>query len=105
MVGKAGAATALRQLPTPSLDAAHILAALPDPLLVVNGAGAIEFANSAAEQFFDTSAAALIGTRLSDLLPGDSPLFALRGGVRRSGHSVSEYAVTLETPRLGAHVV
>jgi two-component system, NtrC family, nitrogen regulation sensor histidine kinase GlnL len=105
MVGKAGAATALRQLPTPSLDAAHILAALPDPLLVVNGAGAIEFANSAAEQFFDTSAAALIGTRLSDLLPADSPLFALLGGVRRSGHSVSEYAVTLETPRLGAHVV
>jgi two-component system nitrogen regulation sensor histidine kinase GlnL len=73
--------------------------------LVVNGTGAIEFANSAAEQFFDTSAAALIGTRLSDLLPADSPLFALLGGVRRSGHSVSEYAVTLETPRLGAHVV
>jgi len=104
MAGKAQAATALRPLQRPSFDAANILAALPDPLLVVDAAGVIEFANAAAEQFFDTSASALLGTSLNDLLPADSPLFGLLGGVRRSGHSVSEYGVTLETPRLGSHV-
>ncbi|HYC15000.1 MAG TPA: ATP-binding protein [Stellaceae bacterium] len=88
-----------------SVDPGAILAALPDPVLVADGTGIIQFANGAAEQFFDTSAATLLGRRLSDLVPDDSPLFALIASVRRSGHSVSEYGVTLETPRLGSHVV
>ncbi|HTS91085.1 MAG TPA: ATP-binding protein [Stellaceae bacterium] len=88
-----------------SVDPGAILAALPDPVLVADGAGIIQFANGATEQFFDTSAATLLGTRLADFLPADSPLFALMASVRRSGHSVSEYGVTLETPRLGSHVV
>jgi two-component system nitrogen regulation sensor histidine kinase GlnL len=86
-------------------DAGAILAALPDPVLVADAEGVIQFANAAAEQFFDTSATTLMGGRLADLLPADSPLFALMASVRESGHSVSEYGVTLETPRLGSHVV
>ena len=86
-------------------DAGAILAALPDPVLVADAEGVIQFANAAAEQFFDTSAATLMSGRLAELLPGDSPLFALMASVRQSGHSVSEYGVTLETPRLGSHVV
>jgi two-component system nitrogen regulation sensor histidine kinase GlnL len=88
-----------------ALDAAQILAALPDPVLVVGGSGLIEYANGAAEQFFGASTATFLGGPLTDLVPADSPLFALLASVRRSGHSVSEYAVTLETPRLGSHVV
>ena len=38
----------------------------------------------------------------SELLPADRPLFALIENVRPTGHSVSEYGVTLETPRLPA---
>jgi two-component system nitrogen regulation sensor histidine kinase GlnL len=87
------------------IDAAAVLAALPDPVLVVDAAGALVYANGAAEQFFDTSASTLIGAPLVDLLPADSPVFSLIDSVRGSGHSVSEYGVTLETPRLGAHVI
>ncbi|MGE5200748.1 MAG: two-component system sensor histidine kinase NtrB [Acidobacteriota bacterium] len=86
-------------------DAGAILAALPDPVLVADAGGVIQFANAAAEQFFDASAATLVGGRLAELLPADSPLFALMTSVRQTGHSVSEYGVTLETPRLGSHVV
>jgi two-component system, NtrC family, nitrogen regulation sensor histidine kinase GlnL len=88
-----------------AVDASAVLAALPDPVVVVDRADALIYANSAAEQFFDTSAVTLLGTRLSDLLPADSPVFALIDSVRASGHSVSEYGVSLETPRVGAHVL
>jgi two-component system, NtrC family, nitrogen regulation sensor histidine kinase GlnL len=87
------------------IDAAAVLAALPDPVLVVDAAGALIYANGAAEQFFDTSASTLLGAPLTQLLPPDSPVFSLIDSVRASGHSVSEYDVTLETPRLGAHVM
>jgi two-component system, NtrC family, nitrogen regulation sensor histidine kinase GlnL len=87
------------------VDATAILAALPDPVLVIDTAGRLRYANAAAEQFFESSAATLAGTPLADLLPADSPLFALVESVRLSGHSVSEYGVTLDTPRLGSRVV
>jgi len=86
-------------------DMAAILGALSDPVLAVGGDDRISYANAAAEQFFEASAASLQGTALTELLPADSPLFALMAGVRRSGHSVSEYDVRIETPRLSAHVV
>jgi two-component system, NtrC family, nitrogen regulation sensor histidine kinase GlnL len=103
MPGKAVASLRLPRHLGP--DAAQILAALPDPVLVVGATGLIEYANAAAEQFFDASTATFLGAPLLDLVPSDSPLFALLASVRRSGHSVSEYAVTLETPRLGSRVV
>jgi two-component system nitrogen regulation sensor histidine kinase GlnL len=86
-------------------DAGAVLAALPDPVLVVGKGDVIQYVNAAAEQFFDISISALVGTSLAEFLPADSPLFALMTSVRRSGHSISEYGVTLETPRLGAHVL
>ncbi len=82
-----------------------MLAALPDPILVIDAGDRLRFANAAAEQFFDTGAATLLAASLSEYLPADSPLFALIETVRASGHSVSEYGVTLETPRLGTHIV
>ena len=87
------------------VDPATVLSVLPDPVLVLDAAGTLIYANGAAEQFFDTSAATLLGTPLAELLPQDSPVFALIESVRASGHSVSEYGVSLETPRLGAHVM
>jgi len=89
----------------PFTETDAVLAALPDPVLVIDAADRLRYANAAAEQFFDTSAATLLQSALGDFLPADSPLFALIESVRASGHSVSEYGVTLETPRLGTRVV
>ena len=87
------------------IDASAGLGALPDPVLVIDTAGSLIYANAAAEQFFDASAVTMIGAKLAEMLPADSPVFALIDTVRASGHSVSEYGVGLETPRLGTHVV
>jgi two-component system nitrogen regulation sensor histidine kinase GlnL len=87
------------------IEPSAILAALPDPVVVIDGGGRLRYANAAAEQFFETSASTLAGLPLIELLPADSPVFALIQTVRASGHSVSEYGVNLETPRLGAHVL
>ena len=72
-----------------TLDPAAVLAALPDPVLVVDEAGLLLYANAAAEQFFDASAATLLGAEFRVLLPPESPIFALIDSVRASVHSVS----------------
>ncbi len=87
------------------VDAGALLNALADPLLEVARDGGIGFANLAAEQFFAASAASLCRGGLPDVLPADSPLFALIGQVIAGGNAVCEYGVTLETPRIGSHLV
>ncbi len=87
------------------VDAGAVLNALASPVLVIGPEDRIGYVNMAAEQFFDTSAANLRGRSLHDLIPADSPLFALLEQVRAHGAGVSEYGVTLETPRMGARLV
>jgi two-component system nitrogen regulation sensor histidine kinase GlnL len=87
------------------VETGAVLAALTDPIVVVDAADRLRYANAAAEQFFETSAATLTASALGDFLPFDSPIFALVESVRASGHSVSEYGVTLETPKLGTRIV
>ncbi len=89
----------------PFVDAGGILAALPDAILVFDIEGRIVYANQAAEQLFDTSAAHLVGQTANTFLPDDSPLFALVRQVRRAGASVSEDGVTIDSPRFGSHFV
>jgi two-component system nitrogen regulation sensor histidine kinase GlnL len=89
----------------PAADPATILAALPDPVFLIDRGNYILWINSAGENFVGASAATLRGSNLSDFLPGDSPLFSLIMTVRNSGASISEYSVPIETPRLGAHVM
>jgi two-component system, NtrC family, nitrogen regulation sensor histidine kinase GlnL len=96
---------AKRDLDADAVDAVSVLAALPDPVMVVDRADGMRYVNAAAEQFFETSASTLQVSKLGDYLPLDSPLFALLESVRNTGHSVSEYGVTLETPKLGTRVV
>ncbi len=86
-------------------EAAAVLGALPEPVLVIDADGIVRYLNPAAEQFFQGSSAALAGRRLDALLPADSPVLGLIEQARRGGHSVSEYGITLETPRIGAHFV
>jgi len=82
-----------------------ILSALPDPVLVIDDEDTIAHANPAAEQFFHSSLPALAGRRLDVFLPSDSPVHGLVAQVRRAGHSVTQYGVTLESPRIGSHFV
>ena len=71
----------------------------------IDADGAISYLNPAAEQFFQGGRAALVGRPFAGLLPADSPVRGLIAQARASGHSVSEYGISLETPRIGAHFV
>lgn len=87
------------------LDAETILGALPDPVLVIDADDRVRFVNLEAQEFFDAGAARLVGTSLAEWLPADCPVFALLQQVRQQNSRVSEYGVTLETPRIGSHFV
>jgi len=86
-------------------EATAILAALPNPILVLSGSGMIRFANPAAEAFFETGAAALCRQALADLVPFGSPILAMVAKVNADGYSVSEYGITIGSPRLGERQV
>lgn len=87
--------------PTP----AAVLAALADPVIVVDRSGHIQFVNPAAEQFLGSGAAALCGSALADLVAPHSPLLSLIDSVWRIGNTISEYDMLLEGPRFGGRSV
>jgi two-component system nitrogen regulation sensor histidine kinase GlnL len=94
-----------RLLPDVAVEAHAVLAALPDPVLVVDEQGMLRYANVAAQEFFDAGTTMLLGLPLAGLLPADSPVFALIGSVRRTGASVSEYGVGVDMPRIGPRIL
>ncbi|MEM7226573.1 MAG: ATP-binding protein [Pseudomonadota bacterium] len=86
-----------------NLEPGAILSALAEPVFVVDRDDRLRYTNPATEQFFKSSAQALVGRALVELLPADSPVFTLIRQVRNGGHSVTEYGVTVDTPRTGSH--
>ena len=82
-----------------------ILNALADAVFVVGAHNEIVYLNQSAEQFFQASMGATIGIALDAFIPEDSPVIALIGKVRISGNSVSQYDVSIKTPRIGEHLV
>jgi len=83
-----------------------ILNALEATVVLISPGNVIEFVNSAAEQFFASSAPQLIGGKINEILPSDSPLIALINQVQtQASSSVSEYGLTLNTPRIKKHLV
>ncbi len=94
-----------QDLDAPVLDAAQVLGALPNPIMVIDRVGGITYANPAAEQFFQSGAAVLCRQNLRDIVPFGSPVLQLAGQVFRERYSVSEYDVDLGTPRLGERLV
>jgi two-component system nitrogen regulation sensor histidine kinase GlnL len=87
------------------LEAAIILGALPDPVIVIDRNGHIRFVNPAAEQFLGSGAAALCGNALAGFVAPHSPLLSLVESVWRIGNTISEYDMLLEGPRLGSRLV
>jgi two-component system nitrogen regulation sensor histidine kinase GlnL len=99
------AAQIRHRVATLPIDLGAILNVLPTPILVIEGDGRIALVNQAAEQFFDSGAPFLTKLRLDELIQRDHPLFSLIAQVRADGNSVSEYGVTVGTPRIGQHQV
>ena len=87
------------------LEAAIILGALPDPVIVIDRDEHIRFVNPAAEQFLGSGAAALCGNALAGFVAPHSPLLSLVESVWRIGNTISEYDMLLEGPRLGSRLV
>jgi two-component system nitrogen regulation sensor histidine kinase GlnL len=84
----------------PSLDPAHILAALPHAVVVLDENDVICAVNYAAEEFFGSSKALLVNASLSELLPLDNPIFLVIERARQEGLTVAEHALIVDGPRL-----
>jgi two-component system, NtrC family, nitrogen regulation sensor histidine kinase GlnL len=87
------------------VEAAVILAALSNPVIVIDRGGHIQFVNPAAEQFLGSGAAAICGNALAGFVAPHSPLLSLVDLVWRVGNTISEYDMLLEGPRLGTRLV
>lgn len=72
---------------------------MPHPLLVVGPKLEIEYANSAAEDFFQMSLVMLCRHALGDVVAFGSPVISLAEQVQRSGSTVNEYGVDLSSFR------
>ncbi len=81
-------------------DTAHILSALPVPVVLLDPEDRFRYVNHAAEQFLGISTAGLAQLRLRDLVPEDNPLFLLVQQVRQSDATVSDHDLNLESPRI-----
>ncbi|HVK90605.1 MAG TPA: nitrogen regulation protein NR(II) [Mycoplana sp.] len=79
-----------------------VLNAIQHPVILVNEAGCIAFANWEAESFFGASASHLARHNVSSFIPFGSPLLTLIEQVRERRAAVNEYRVDLSSPRLGA---
>ena len=81
-------------------DLAQIMSALPVPVVLIDAENRFRFVNQAAEQFLGISFSSLSQMGLRDLVPEDSPLFLLVDQVRRSGATVSDHDLSVDSPRL-----
>lgn len=86
-----------------SAEIAVLLNSLPHPVLMIGASDLIEYANSAAEIFFQISASILCRQKIGDVVAFASPLLALVEQVRREASAVNEYGVDLGSPKIGAH--
>jgi two-component system nitrogen regulation sensor histidine kinase GlnL len=86
-------------LPFP--ESALLIDAIPNPILALDEANRVRFANAAAEDFFQAGKVALLRSALDDLVPFSSPAVSAVAEARRSGGTVNEHAISAGTPRFG----
>ena len=82
-----------------------VLAALPDPVAVIDSENRIVWVNPAAEQFFGAGASTLGGSALATHVTRDSPLMALVAQAREQGSGLADHGVDVAGPRIGSHRV
>ena len=88
-----------------AIDADTVLNALANAVVAVDAETRVLHVNGAGESLLRGGATHLAGQRLDEMLPADSPMFALIAACRDGGHPLSEYQVTLTSPRIGRHLV
>ena len=93
------------QLTAEHIDSDILLNAISTALIAINKDNKIIYANTAAEHFFKSSAEFMANQKLFFFLPGDNSVFNLIEQVRYNRSVVSEYGVTLETPRIGTNFI
>jgi two-component system nitrogen regulation sensor histidine kinase GlnL len=91
--------------PANAIDPESLLNSLGEAVVAVAADNRIRFVNHAAEQLLGAGAPLLNGQSLEDLVPGDAPLLAIIDQCRRTGSSIAESEVHLESPRIGIHDV
>ena len=79
-------------------DAAKVLNALAQPLLTVDAQGLVIDVNVAAETFFDMGRGMLVRSRLTDLIPSDSPVLDLVAEALSNRATVNGYKIDISTP-------
>ena len=89
--------------PNQRLNSDQLLNAITAALIAIDENNIILYANSASEQLFRSSAEHMLEKPLTSFLPEDSPVFGLITQVRAQRSVVSEYGLTLETPRIGTN--
>ncbi len=83
------------------VDTARVLEALPQAILAIDASFAIRYVNAKAEEFFYASAATMVGSELSELIPADSPVFSLIRQVLRTAAPVVDHGLILDGRRIG----
>src|SRR6266849_1692789 len=78
------------------VDPTTVLAAMPDPVLVVDDGNFFLWVNNAGQQLLAASAATQHGCGLSELLPLDSPRYSLIVSELGIGSSDAQYSVPIE---------
>ena len=89
--------------PANAIDPSSLLNSLGEAIVAVAGDNRIRFVNHAAEQMLGAGAPLLNGQALDNLVAADAPLISIVKQCRRTGSSVVESDVHLESPRIGAH--
>ena len=88
-----------------TLDPVGVLHAVPTPVIGLDEGDRILYVNMAAEHFLQGSASVLKNTKLSSLLPVDSPVFSMIDQCRRQSSVLFDYDLILEAARIGSHIV
>ena len=90
---------------TTTIDYELIWNSLPDPVVILDGAGAVTDVNGAAESFLRSSSRQLRGQRIVDLSGEGSRLADLVFRVLRDEVNMAEYGVELSLPELPTRLV
>jgi len=82
-----------------------ILNSLDSSIVMVGPNSEISYLNNAAEQLFSGSHTQLLGAKIETVLPANSPILLLIKKVQNTTSAVSDYGITLDTPRILKQIV